>query len=290
MMVVSVSLYVIISVIVLILAIVVLLFIHHQNKLKLRARLMREAVRNQEFTFRLPVKGLFYGERALQEALNDLGQDINRLVARNEVEAWQKLTRVLTHEIMNVTTPIQSISQAYLESPKVQGTSLEKGIHAINDASAHLVAFVESYRKLTLLQEPVIAEHDLERIVASVTAMFPNVSCKNSITSPITVRTDESLMRQVLVNIMKNAVEAGAKTVAFNWHNSQLHISNDGCPIPAEVRRDIFIPFYTTKATGSGIGLSLSRQIMTMQGGSLMLAEKAQSGYHTTFCLSFEKE
>ncbi len=289
-MVVSVSLYVIISVVVLILSIVVLLFIHHQNKLKLRARLMREAVRNQEFTFRLPVKGLFYGERALQEALNDLGQDINKLVAMKEVESWQKLTRVLTHEIMNVTTPIHSISQAYLESPKVQGTSLEKGIHAINDASAHLVSFVESYRKLTQLQEPVIAEHDLGRIVASIIAMFPNVSCKNSITSPITVRTDESLMRQVLVNIMKNAVEAGAKTIAFDWRNSQLHISNDGGPIPAEVHRDIFIPFYTTKATGSGIGLSLSRQIMTMQGGSLMLAEKAQSGYHTTFCLSFEKE
>lgn len=89
----------------------VAIFVHHQNKLKLRARLMREAVRNHEFTFRLPVKGLFYGERALQEALNDLGQYINNLVAQKEVESWQKLTRVLTHEIMNVSTPIQSISQ-----------------------------------------------------------------------------------------------------------------------------------------------------------------------------------
>ena len=127
-------------------------FFHHQNKLKLRARLMREAVRNHEFTFHLPVKGLFYGEKALQEALNDLGQDINKLVAQKEVESWQKLTRVLTHEIMNVSTPIQSISQAYLEHPKVVGTSLEKGVRAINDAAGNLVTFVDSYRKLTQLQ------------------------------------------------------------------------------------------------------------------------------------------
>ena len=101
-------------VIVCIIVIVALLFFfHHQNKLKLRARLMREAVRNHEFTFHLPVQGLFYGERALQEALNDLGQDINKLAQQKEVESWQKLTRVLTHEIMNVSTPIQSISQAY---------------------------------------------------------------------------------------------------------------------------------------------------------------------------------
>lgn len=95
-------------------------------------------------------------------------------------------------------------------------------------------------------------------------------------------------MRQVLVNVIKNAAEAGAQTIAFDWHDSQLYISNDGTPIPAEVRRDIFIPFYTTKTTGSGIGLSLSRQIMTIQGCSLTLAEKASSGYHTTFILSFE--
>ena len=104
-------------------------FFHHQNKLRTRAHLMREAALNRDFTFRLPVNGLFYGERALQEVLNDLGKDIAKLVAKNEVESWQKLTRVLTHEIMNVSTPIQSISQAYLEHPQVVGTSLEKGIH-----------------------------------------------------------------------------------------------------------------------------------------------------------------
>ena len=264
-------------------------FFHHQNKLKLRARLMREAVRNHEFTFHLPVKGLFYGEKALQEALNDLGQDINKLVAQKEVESWQKLTRVLTHEIMNVSTPIQSISQAYLEHPKVVGTSLEKGIRAINDAAGNLVAFVDSYRKLTQLQEPVFSTLRLKDFFKGIMDFYPNITWKTDIPADTAFDTDESLLRQVIVNLIKNATEAGAKTIECRWHESALRISNDGTPIPAEARRDIFIPFYTTKSTGTGIGLALSRQIITMLGGSIELSEKADAGYHTTFILGFEQ-
>ncbi len=262
-------------------------FIHHQNNLKVRAHLMREAVRNHDFTFRLPVKGLFYGEKALQEVLNDLGQEICRLVAENEVESWQRLTRVLTHEIMNVTTPIQSISQAYLEHPNVKATTLEKGIHAIHEASAHLVTFVDSYRKLTQLQEPIKENCNLKEIITKVTDLYPEI--RWNIDIPETnVNIDESLIRQVFVNIIKNAIEAGAKSIAFDWQDNCLHISNDGNPIPTEVRCDIFVPFYTTKQTGTGIGLSLSRQIMTIQGGSLSLADKANNGYHTTFIVAFQ--
>ena len=254
-------------------------FFHHQNKLKLRARLMREAVRNHEFTFHLPVKGLFYGEKALQEALNDLGQDINKLVAQKEVESWQKLTRVLTHEIMNVSTPIQSISQAYLEHPKVVGTSLEKGVRAINDAAGNLVTFVDSYRKLTQLQEPVISTLRLKDFLDGIMELYHNITWEIGIPADTVLDTDGSLLRQVIVNIIKNAAEAGAKNIECTWRDSALRISNDGTPIPAEVRRDIFIPFYTTKSTGTGIGLALSRQIMTMLGGSLELSEKADAGY-----------
>lgn len=265
------------------------LFIRHQRKLKLRAHLMREAIRNHDFTFRLPVKGLFFGEKALQEALNDLGQDINKLVAKNEVDSWQKLTRVLTHEIMNVSTPIQSISQAYLEHPQVQGTPLQKGIQAINEASHNLVTFVDSYRKLTQLQEPVREELPLDDFVSGIREFYPTVQWKGLIPPDVTVNTDKTLLRQVLVNIIKNATEAGARTIEFLWKDNRLHISNDGRPIPAEVRRDIFIPFFTTKPTGTGIGLALSRQIITMQGGSMSLADKAESGYHVTFVLDFGK-
>ena len=268
----------------------VAIFVHHQNKLKLRARLMREAVRNHEFTFRLPIKGLFYGERALQEALNDLGQDINKLVAQKEVESWQKLTRVLTHEIMNVSTPIQSISQAYLEHPGVVGTPLEKGIMAINKASNNLLTFVESYRKFTQLQEPVIASVSLREMVAGIKTLYPDIAWREDIPTELHVMTDETLLHQVFVNIIKNAKEAGAKSISVVWSGAELRLSNDGTPILAEVRRDIFVPFYTTKPTGTGVGLALSRQFMTMLGGTLTLADRAEAGYHTTFVLGFGQQ
>mgnify|MGYP004505715423 FL=1 len=262
-------------------------FFHHQNKLRTRAHLMREAALNRDFTFRLPVNGLFYGERALQEALNDLGQDIGKLVAKNEVESWQKLTRVLTHEIMNVSTPIQSISQAYLEHPQVVGTSLEKGIYAIHEAADNLVAFVDSYRKMTQLQEPVITNVCLKKFILNLKALYPTIKWEIQIPETVSVEADEMLLRQVFVNIIKNAIEAQAKCVNITWQAPSLHISNDGTPILPEVRRDIFVPFYTTKSTGTGIGLALSRQIMTMQGCALRLAEKADVGYHVTFVLDF---
>ena len=268
----------------------VAIFVHHQNKLKLRARLMREAVRNHEFTFCLPVKGLFYGERALQEALNDLGQDIKNLVARKEVESWQKLTRVLTHEIMNVSTPIQSISQAYLEHPGVVGTPLEKGIMAINKASNNLLTFVDSYRKLTQLQEPVIASVSLREFVSGIKTLYPDIAWREDIPAEFHVMTDETLLHQVFVNIIKNAKEAGAKSISVVWSGAELRLSNDGTPILAEVRRDIFVPFYTTKPTGTGVGLALSRQFMTMLGGTLTLADRAEAGYHTTFVLGFGQQ
>ena len=268
----------------------VAIFVHHQNKLKLRARLMREAVRNHEFTFRLPIKGLFYGERALQEALNDLGQDINKLVAQKEVESWQKLTRVLTHEIMNVSTPIQSISQAYLEHPGVVGTPLEKGIMAINKASNNLLTFVDSYRKLTQLQEPVITSVSLREFVSGIKTLYPDIVWREDIPTELHVMTDETLLHQVFVNIIKNAKEAGAKSISVVWSGAELRLSNDGTPILAEVRRDIFVPFYTTKPTGTGVGLALSRQFMTMLGGTLTLADRAEAGYHTTFVLGFGQQ
>ncbi|MGM9688896.1 MAG: sensor histidine kinase [Alloprevotella sp.] len=265
-------------------------FFRHQNQLKLRARLMHEAVRNHDFTFRLPVKGLFYGERALQEALNDLGQVAGRLVAQQEVESWQKLIRVLTHEIMNVSTPIRSISQAYLEHPKVVGTSLERGIRAINEASQSLVTLVDSYRKLTQLQDPVVSDLPLRDFVAGIKALYPEVEWRTDVSDGVTVRTDGTLLRQVVVNIVKNAVEAGAKRIAMEWEVAALAISNDGAPIAAEVRKDLFVPFFTTKQAGLGVGLALSRQIMAVLGGSLVLADKAHGGYHTTFVLDFEPD
>ncbi|MBQ9821499.1 MAG: sensor histidine kinase, partial [Muribaculaceae bacterium] len=111
----------------------VLWFWRHQRMLSERARLMQEAIHNRDFTFRLPTRHMFSGERALQEALNQLGEHVREQVNLGEVESWEKLTRVLTHEIMNATAPIASISQTMLANPSVKDSDLEEGIQAIHN-------------------------------------------------------------------------------------------------------------------------------------------------------------
>lgn len=260
-------------------------FYRHQQLLKTRAHLMREAIRNHDFTFRLPVKGLFSGERALQEALNEMGHEINRLVAQNEVESWQKLTRVLTHEIMNATAPITSISQAYLNSPKIQGTPYEEGIRAIYTTSRGLSVFVDSYRKFAQLQEPSLHPLRLETSLQKVQALFPTLEWNIDLPSGLALSLDENLFHQVLINLIKNAQEARATRLDVRWRDEELWISKNGALIPAEVAREIFIPFFTTKQSGSGIGLSLSKHLMVKQGRNLRLAETPVAGFPVSFVL-----
>ena len=110
----------------------VLWFWRHQRMLARRAHMMEEAIRNRDLTFRLPTRHMFSGERALQESLNRLGEHVREQVNLGEVESWEKLTRVLTHEIMNATAPIASISQSMLNSPAIKESGLEEGILAIS--------------------------------------------------------------------------------------------------------------------------------------------------------------
>ena len=260
----------------------------HQCLLRERAQIMRDAIRHRDFSFRLPTRGLFFGEKALQEALNDMGQEIQKLVAHSEVESWQKLTRVLTHEIMNATTPIQSISQAYLKRSDIKDSPYEEGIRAINDTSTGLIAFVESYRKLTQLQEPVMADVNMLDFTQRVVSLYPDLRWNVDIPSSMTLRADENLLRQVFINLVKNAIEADAKTIELKpllkgETVRGLYFSNDGHVIPLDVAQEIFIPFFTTKQTGTGIGLSLSRQILMMQGMTLSLEENPQCGCNVTF-------
>ena len=260
-------------------------FYRHQCLLSDRAHLMREAVRNRDFTFRLPLKGLFFGERAMQKALNDLSKDINVLTAQKEIESWQKLTRVLTHEIMNAATPISSISQAYLADPNIKGTPYEEGIQAIQKTSESLSNFVRNFRTITLVQEPDMREVNLAGLCRSLRSLYPDLTWHTDIAPDTCIRADESMMMQVLTNLTKNAVEAGATDMDIRW-NKALYVSNNGAPIPAEVRGEMFVPFFTTKRSGSGIGLSLSRQMTVMQGMKLSLAERPVPSYRTTFVIA----
>jgi signal transduction histidine kinase len=262
----------------------------HQRLLRERAEIMRDAIRHRDFSFRLPTRGLFFGEKALQETLNDMGQEIEKQVAHSEVESWQRLTRVLTHEIMNATTPIQSISQAYLKNPNIKGSPYEEGIQAIHDTSAGLAAFVDSYRKLTQLQEPVIADINMLGFCKQIATLYPDLEWNIDIPADLILQADENLLRQVFINLTKNAIEADARTIGIKAPSTSpfggvLNISNDGHVIPLDVAQEIFIPFFTTKQTGTGIGLSLSRQILMKQGMTINLAENPLRGYNVTFVI-----
>ena len=263
-------------------------FIRHQRKLRLRAHLMQEAIRNRDFTFRMPTDNMFSGERAMQETLNQLGETIRQQVNQNEVESWERLTRVLTHEIMNATAPITSISQSLLIRPDVKGTPLEDGIKAIFETSQHLNRFVVNYRKISELEKPVLAKINLRSMIDDVSRTYPQLSWEINIPSDTMVLADAGMLKQVLINLVKNATEANAKRILVETDTSTtLYIGNDGLPIPAENRQSLFVPFFTTKQSGSGIGLSLSRRMMIQQGGMLDLDETPRHGCHAAFLLTF---
>ena len=276
-----------------VIGIIVLWEVRRQRSLKLRAHLMQEAIRNHDFTFRLPLDGLLPGERAMQQTLNKLGEIIRQQVNQNEVESWERLTRVLTHEIMNATAPITSISQSMLGRDDVKSSPLQPGIQAIFDTSRHLNNFVVNYRKMSELEKPVLADVPLRSMFDDVRKAYPGLAWEVNIPTGMMVRADAGMLRQVLMNLAKNAVEAEAKRMVIqqieeplNNQQLMLYIGNDGLPIPAENRQSLFVPFFTTKRSGSGIGLSLSRRMMIQQGGMLDLAEKPLPGCHAGFILT----
>jgi len=267
--------------------------VRRQRSLKIRAHLMQEAMRNHDFTFRLPTDGLLSGERAMQQTLNQLGETIRQQVNQNEVESWERLTRVLTHEMMNATAPITSISQSMLSRNDVKGTPLEPGIQAIFDTSRHLSDFVANYRKMSQLEKPVLEDVSLRPILDEVCKAYPELTWEINIPTGLTVRADAGMLRQMLINLTKNAMEAEAKKMVIEQMEEptnspvlKLYIGNDGLPVPAENRQSLFVPFFTTKRSGSGIGLSLSRRMMIQQGGMLDLAEKPLFGCHVGFILT----
>ena len=271
-------------------------FIRHQQKLRLRAHLMQEAIRNKDFTFRMPTDGMIFGERAMQETLNQLGETIRQQVNQSEVESWERLTRVLTHEMMNATAPITSISQSLLNRSDVKG-----GIQAIYDTSRHLSDFVISYRKMSELEKPKMSDVALLKMIEDIRKTYPQLTWEVNISPDITVWADAGMLRQVLMNLVKNAIEAQAQKIVMEAHQDDrlpdstqnhsplvFYIGNDGLPIPAENRQSLFVPFFTTKRSGSGIGLSLSRRMMILQGGMLELAEQPRQGCRVAFLLSIQ--
>ena len=189
--------------------------IRRQHSLKLRAHLMQEAIRNRDFTFRLPTDRLLPGERAMQQTLNQLGETIRQQLNQSEVDSWERLTRVLTHEMMNATAPITSISQSLLGRTDVKGTPLEPGIQAIYDTSRHLSDFVANYRKMSELEKPMMADLPLRPLLDDVCKAYPELTWQISIPDDLIVNADAGMLRQVVMNLAKNAAEAQARKIVI---------------------------------------------------------------------------
>ena len=219
--------------------------------------------------------------------------DIRNELSSREMESWTKLIRVLTHEIMNNVAPITSLSETL--SHKANDNEIKEGLSVINSTGKQLLNFVDNYRRMTLIPKPqpklFYVKPFLERMVAISKEYSKTSDIHQDISLPdLLLYADESLIAHVVTNILKNAVEAGASAITIAAYTAPddsvcIDISNNGKPIPTDEAQQIFVPFFTTKPTGSGIGLSISRQIMKQSGGSI---ELIPSGNATTlFRLKF---
>jgi nitrogen fixation/metabolism regulation signal transduction histidine kinase len=233
-------------------------------------------------------------------------QDIQGELKENEVQAWEKLLRVLTHEIMNSVTPISSLSKSLnsllSSAPQTPIPKLQQGLDAISTRSDALLAFTDAYRQLAAIPRPQKTSLSLEKVLQRIHTLFePQIAAqKVNMTikvnpNNLSIQADPQLLDQVLINLIKNALDAlkGESEASIQLHASkddmgevQLLIQDNGPGIPQDLREKIFIPFYTTKENGSGIGLSLSRQIMLKHGGNLVL--DSEEGVGSTFLLQFE--
>ena len=208
--------------------------------------------------------------------------DISSEIAENEQQSWSKLIRVLTHEIMNTITPIASLSDTLLKFDGVSD-NLKDGLTTISQSSKGLIKFVDSYRNLTRVAPPVRKAFyftELAERVINLTkeqAVISGSTCTYEEKSEdIILYADEGQITQILINLVKNAIQADARNIHITAQltlseQTIITVSNDGIPISRESQDEIFVPFYTTKPEGTGIGLSLSRQIMRLHNGTLTL-------------------
>ncbi len=220
--------------------------------------------------------------------------DISSEIAANEEQSWLKLIRVLTHEIMNTITPIASLSETLLDYNQVD-SEIKNGLSTISQSARGLIKFVESYRNLTRVAAPVKRSFYLKDLIERSFRLANEYSEGTQLryiekSDDIILYADENQILQIVVNLIKNAIQAEADIVEITAEIDSLErvvvkVSNNGRPISKESQNEIFVPFFTTKQDGSGIGLSLSRQIMRLHNGSISLVRSNEK--ITEFMLTF---
>jgi nitrogen fixation/metabolism regulation signal transduction histidine kinase len=216
--------------------------------------------------------------------------NIDSELESKEMESWIRLIRVMTHEIMNSIAPITSLSETMrflyrsdTDSNELRQNTLE-AFETIYTTASGLLSFVESYRKFTAVPKPEKRSFVVNTLVDKVVKLYEpalaekNISLEAHLPESLVAYADENLIAQVLINLIKNAIEAieandNGKIIISGERNADdridLEVADSGKPIPADVLPHIFIPFFTTKPSGSGIGLSVSRYIMRLHGGKL---------------------
>jgi nitrogen fixation/metabolism regulation signal transduction histidine kinase len=243
--------------------------------------------------------------------------DITKELDIREVDAWIKLARTLSHEIMNNIAPITTLSQVTLNYFVRDGQAVHsaginqetvdktiKGLKVIEERGSGLKKFVENYRKFTKLPDPDLHKVDLTKLIGDILLVcsgFTNyyeVKVEESLPDSIVAITDDNLLSQVLINLIKNALENFSENrtnespviqikVSEAANRIKIDVCNNGEGIPPELREQIFVPFFTTKENGSGIGLSLSKQIILKLGGDIIL--RSDSRNFTCFTVSLPK-
>ena len=241
-------------------------------------------------------------------------QNIQPELQKQELEAWQNLTRVLRHEIMNSITPISSLTStlreildhdmekknSHYELKEEGADDLREGLSTIENRSRGLIKFIDAYREYTSLPKPKMATVRLKDLIDYVAELTrreltrPSIDFHLSCSSEyLTIQADIEMIEQVLINLLKNAIEALSETenpklnLVGSYDESAviIEITDNGPGIIKEALEHIFVPFYKTKRTGSGIGLSLSRQIMQMHNGSITV--ESEPDVKTVFTLRF---
>ena len=214
--------------------------------------------------------------------------DINSELDDKEIDSWIRLTRVLTHEIMNSVTPITSLSDTLLSLHEDADSEIRNGLEVISTTGKTLISFVESYRKFTHIPTPEPSLFYVQKFAERMINLarhhnnYPNITINISIEpADLIVYADENLITQVVLNLLKNGMQAigseqpdgriELKAYCNPDESVVIEVSNNGPVIPPEEAEHIFVPFFTTKEGGSGIGLSISRQIMRLSGGSIAL-------------------
>jgi PAS domain S-box-containing protein len=221
-------------------------------------------------------------------ALTDIAEDVDQI----RMESWRRMSRVMTHEIMNSLAPITSLSQTLLKTS--DSVTIHRGLEVINQTSMGLTKFVDNYRSLTRIPPPVLEDIDLKTLIEKEINLIGTSVELTVLTSNTFILADKVQISQVIMNLLKNAVEAvleandpEAKVWVEIARNAKgrlyADICNSGLPISDDIRDNIFVPFFTTKEQGNGIGLSLSHQIMLLHEGSLQLFTKTGTRFRVQF-------